>query len=138
MAIGAMAVLVAGGLTGGALAAFTSSTTPVSMAVGSGALAAPTGLTAACVALSNQVTLSWTATTSTIAQGYAVLRATTSGGPYTLIGTTGSGTATTFTDTIGALATQYYVVQATRDNWTSPDSNQAGVTSVALGVCSQA
>jgi hypothetical protein len=133
-----MAVLIAGGLAGGALAAFTSSTTPVSIGVGSGSLAAPTGLTAACVALSNHVTLNWTATTSTIAQGYAVLRATTSGGPYTPIGTTGSRTTTTFTDTIGALATQYYVVHATLHSWTSPDSNQAGVTSLALGVCSQA
>ena len=40
-----------------------------------------------------------------------------------------------YTDTIATLTTQYYVVQATRNNWTSPNSNQSGVQSIALGVC---
>jgi hypothetical protein len=109
-----------------------------SEAIATGNLSAPTGLTASCVFLSSNVSLSWTATSSAAATGYDVLRSTTNGGPYTMIGSTGSRTATTFTDTIGTLQTQYYVVQATRDDWTSPDSNQAGVESIALGQCNQA
>jgi hypothetical protein len=50
-----------------------------------------------------------------------------------------TGRATTsITDTIGVLKTQYYVAQATCDDWTSPDSNKADVHTVALGTCTQA
>jgi hypothetical protein len=130
------ALIAASALTAAATAAFSSSTTS------SGAIAttgeAPTGLTAACVTLSSNVTLSWTATTSTAAAGYRILRSSTTGGPYTQIGTVTSRTTTTYTDTISILQTQYYVAEATRNNWTSPNSNQAGVRSIGLGVCSQA
>src|SRR5205823_13617060 len=96
---------------------------------------APTLVKATCVSLSSNVTITWTATISTIATGYTILRSATTGGPYTTIGTVAGRTTTTYTHTIAALATQYYVVQATRNNWTSPNSNQSGVQSVALGVC---
>jgi predicted ribosomally synthesized peptide with SipW-like signal peptide len=132
----AVAVAVLVGLVSAtcAWAAFTS-TKSATGSVAAGSLAAPTGLTAACVSLSSNVTLSWTATTSTIATGYAILRATTTGGPYSQIGTVSGRTTTTFTDTIGALQTRYWVVEATRNSWTSPNSNQAGLQSVSLGVC---
>ncbi len=117
-----------------AWAAFTS-TKSAAGGIAAGSLAAPTSLTAACVALSSNVTLSWTATTSTIATGYRVLRATTSGGPYSQIGTVSGRLTTTFTDTIAALQTRYWVVEATRNSWTSPNSNQAGLQSISLGVC---
>lgn len=134
----ALALLSAALLTGSALAAFNSSTAAVSHSISTGTLAAPTGLTATCVTGTSNVTLNWTATTSTIATGYAVLRGTTSGGPYSRIATVSGRLTTTYTDTIAVLATQYYVVEAIRNNWTSPNSNQTGVHSVALGICTSA
>jgi cellulose 1,4-beta-cellobiosidase len=131
-------LLAAALLAGTADAAFKSTTASISHSVSTGTLAAPTGLTATCVTGTSNVTLSWTATTSTIATGYAILRATTNGGPYSRIATVSGRTTTTYTDTIAILATQYYVVEATRNNWTSPNSNQAGVHSIALGVCTSA
>ncbi len=120
--------LLVGGM---ALAALTSTTT-VSHSVTTGKLAAPTGLTASngtCNALSStRVNLSWTATTSTFADGYEIFRSTTNGGPYTSIATvTGAGT-TSYTDaTVAFSTTYYYVVQAKRNAWRSPNSNQASV-----------
>lgn len=128
-------VVAAAALSGTASAAFQSHSAAVSQTITTGTLAAPTAVKAACVALSSNVTLTWTATTSTIATGYKILRSNTNGGPYTAIGTVTGRTTTTYTDTIGTLTTQYYVVQATRNNWTSPNSNQSGVQSIALGVC---
>jgi hypothetical protein len=133
-----LALLAAALLTGSAIAAFQSTTANISHTVSTGTLAAPTSLTATCVTGTSNVTLNWTTTTSTIATGYAVLRGTTTGGPYSRIATVSGRTTTTYTDTIAVLATQYYVVEATRNSWTSPNSNQAGVKSVALGVCTSA
>ena len=121
-----------------AWAAFSSTTPGTAATVTSGTLLAPTALTATCATLSSNVNLAWTATISTIATGYRVLRSTTSGGPYTQIGTVSGRATTTFTDTIALLQTQYYVIEATRNNWTSPDSNQAGVHNITLGVCTSA
>ncbi|HLI56047.1 MAG TPA: hypothetical protein VKY26_03335 [Actinomycetota bacterium] len=98
----------------------------------SATLAAPTGLSGSCPALSSSVVLTWTATTSTFASGYAVFRSTTSGSGYGQIGTVSGRTTTTYTDTgpggILSLGTYYYVVQAKFANWTSPNSTQASVT----------
>ena len=132
------AVAVAGALAATAVAAFSSSIAPVSETISTTALAAPTALTANCVVGTSNVTLTWTATTSAAAAGYAVLRGTASGGPYAQIGTVNSRTTTTFTDTIGPLATQYYTVKAMRNNWTSAASNQAGVQSIGVGICQPA
>jgi hypothetical protein len=125
-------------LAASAAAAFQSSTAAVTNTISTGALVAPAGLTATCVTGTSSVTLNWTATTSTIATGYAVLRATTSGGPYSRIATVSGRTTTTYTDTIANLATQYYTVQAARNIWTSANSNQAGVRSIAVGICTSA
>jgi len=62
------------------------------------------------------VTLSWTASTSTIT-GNNIYRGTTSGGPYTKIGTV--GLVTNYNDTVPTLApgvTYYYVVTAFDDS----------------------
>ncbi len=130
-----LTLVVAAALTNSASAGFNSSSTAVSQSITTGTLAAPTLVKATCVVFSSNVTITWTATTSTIATGYRIRRSTTNGGPYATIGTVAGRLTTTYTDTIAVLATQYYVVQATRNNWTSPNSNQSGVQSIALGVC---
>ena len=90
----------------------------------SAVLAAPTSpATAAgvCVLLSgDQIVVSWTATSSTWADGYEVARANTSGGPYTVIGTTSGQSTTVFTDGPLAFSTTYfYVVRARKQSWRS-------------------
>jgi hypothetical protein len=119
--------------TQGASATFVGSTTPVAGSVASPTLAAPTGLAAArgaCVVLtSNAVNLSWAATTSTFADGYEIFRSTTSGSAYASVGTVSGRTTTTFTDTtVAFVTTYYYVVQAKKLVWRSPNSNEPQVT----------
>ncbi len=90
---------------------------------------APTGLSA--ILGTNQVTLSWMATSGTTS--YGVKRATTSGGPYTTIAT--GLTGTTYTDTgITHDASYFYVVVATNGDGTSPDSAEVAVAPGTLGV----
>jgi bacillopeptidase F len=112
---------------------FSSSTSPAGHAVASATLAAPTGLAAVngtCVVpTSTKVNLSWTATSSTFADGYQIFRSTTSGSGYASIGIVSGRTTTTFVDTTPAfLTTYFYVVQATKNSWRSVNSAQASVT----------
>ncbi|MGH3104948.1 MAG: hypothetical protein ACRDN6_12715 [Gaiellaceae bacterium] len=124
-------------LAGPALAAFTAQTATEAHTVSSATLAAPTGLGAipVCVLVpsSIKVDLSWTATSSTFADGYEIFRSATSGGPYSSIGTVSGRTTTTYADTTVTFSTTYhYVVQATRNAWRSVNSAQASVTTPNL------
>jgi len=93
-------------------------------------LAPPTALSAAvgCVAiiLIPRVTLTWTASPSTFAAGYDILRSTVSGGPYSQVGTASGGATTTFADTasLGLNITYFYVIRARRTNWVSATTSQ--------------
>jgi fibronectin type 3 domain-containing protein len=88
-----------------------------------GLMAAPSGVTA--TAGTAQAVISWTAATN--ATGYDVLRATTSGGPYTVVST--NQTAVTFTDTgLTTGVTYYYVVVARSSASESPDSAEVSAT----------
>jgi hypothetical protein len=118
-------------------ASFTSVTAPVSVVMSSGTLASPTGVTAVrgtCTILSStKVNLSWTATASTFATGYVILRSTTSGGGYVSLGAVSGRSTTTFIDSTPAFSTTYYyVVRATRNNWVSANSNEASVTTPSV------
>lgn len=75
------------------------------------------------------IVVSWTATTSTWADGYEIARSTTAGGPYSVVGTAvGQGT-TTFTQLALAFSTTYYyVVRATKNSWRSADTAQVSLT----------
>ncbi|MDT9725565.1 glycoside hydrolase [Xylanibacillus composti] len=84
--------------------------------------AAPTGLTA--TAGDGQVTLSWNSSSG--ASGYAVKRATTSGGPYATVATL-SGTAYTDTSVTNG-TTYYYVVTASNSAGESSPSAAASAT----------
>jgi len=72
-----------------------------------------------------QITLTWTAQTN--ANGYAVLRSATNGGPYTKVGTTQT---TVYNDRSGLTngSTYYYVVQPLQGGTEICQSNQATVT----------
>jgi len=79
--------------------------------------------------------VTWTATPSSFADGYEVLRSEVDGGPYASVGTVSGQATTTFTDTTAtSLTTYYFVVQATRHLWRSVDSVQASAT-VPLSLC---
>ena len=88
-------------------------------------LAAPTNLVAATGI--NAINLTWTATTSPSATGYQVLRAISSGGPYTLISTVIGAATTSFSDST-ASGTVFYVLRSIVQSWTSTSSNEATAT----------
>jgi hypothetical protein len=119
-----------------ALAGF-SGTASATQTATSGALAAPTGLTAAggcqVLVLGPKIELAWTASASTFATGYDILRATSSAGPYSLRASVNGRATTTYTDTsVGTSSTYHYVVRASRNLWRSPDSNRASATTPTL------
>lgn len=129
-------ILVAGPVR----AAFVSATSSPTMDIGTATLAAPSGLgvvNGTCVALvSIAANLSWTATASTFADGYEILRSATAGGPYTAIGTVSGRLTTTYIDTTTVFAaTYYYVVRATKLLWRSSltaESSLLTLTSACL------
>lgn len=91
----------------------------------------PTALTA--TAGSGQVFLKW-ASSGITAQGYNVLRATSSGGPYTTIATWTRDTYCQYTDAnVTNGTTYYYVVNALNQSGTSANSSQVSATPVAVG-----
>lgn len=89
--------------------------------LGTGALAAPTSLAATGGA---SVSLGWTASVSSGASGYAVLRSAVSGSGYAQVGTVTPVSAAAGTDSPGA-GTWFYVLQTYLGGWTSSNSNQA-------------
>jgi len=96
-------------------------------------LLAPTSVSAVkgtCHTLSSTaVNLSWTATTSTAATGYDILRSTTSGSGYTLIASVTPSSTVSYIDTTVAFSTRYYyVLQSSRNSWRSANSNEDPVT----------
>jgi hypothetical protein len=108
-----------------------------SMQVSSATLAAPTslGLSTLCqlLHLGPQITLTWTATTSAFADGYQILRSTTSGAEVQIASVTGRSTATyTDSNSLANLTTYFYVVRAYKGaNWTAPSSE----ASIGTGLC---
>jgi hypothetical protein len=127
-----------------ALAGWSSGADAGSLAVSSASIAAPAGTAAAqgaCTprkAKSLTVVVTWTATSSPEATGYTILRATAPGGPFSTVGSVGGIGTTTWTDATGQLAfrtTYYYVVEATVQSWTSPQSGAGSVTTPKSKTC---
>jgi hypothetical protein len=88
----------------------------------------PTALAASAVGPT--VTLTWTASTdAAVADGYLVLRASASGGPFTQVGTADPGTATATTDVVPSSGTWYYALMTYAGGapWTSPATSEASV-----------
>lgn len=70
--------------------------------------------------VSDAVVVSWTATTSTWAEGYEVLRATSDTGPYTVVGSASGQPTTSYTDSGLPFGTTYhYQVRAKKHEWRS-------------------
>jgi hypothetical protein len=116
------------GLAEPSLARLTDAAT-VSASVSADTLDPPTSLAATG---GSSVGLSWTATVDAYASGYAVLRGTASGGPYSQVGSVSPRTATSTTDAPAASGTYFYVLRSVFQNWTSANSNQASA-SVTVG-----
>lgn len=100
-----------------------------SQSMSTGQLAAPTAPAASaglCTpAVTDRIVISWTATSSSWASGYEILRSTTSGGPYTVAGTVSGAGTTTFTDAPLAWSTTYhYRVRAMKHQWRSSTTAQ--------------
>lgn len=81
----------------------------------------------ACITYNtHQVSLSWTASTSTGVTGYDIYRSTTTGGPYTQIGTIA---ASPYVDaSVQAGQTYYYVITAVGTSGQSGYSSQVTAT----------
>jgi hypothetical protein len=92
-------------------------------------LAAPSGLSATG---GTSITLNWTATPSAYATGTRVLRATTSGGPYSQVAQVSPRTTTSYVDYPPGAGTYYYVVAAYYQQWTSANTAQVGATRSAI------
>ena len=91
----------------------------------------PTALTATTGM--RRVFLKW-ASSGVTAQGYNVLRATTSGGPYTTIASWTGNTYCEYTDANVTSGTNYYyVVNAINQSGTSANSTQVSATPVTTG-----
>lgn len=83
------------------------------------------------VGVAASVTVSWSPTPSTWADGYQVKASLVSGGPYTVVGTVGR-TTTSYTVTGLAFATTYhYVVVATKGQWRSANTTQVSRTTLS-------
>ena len=123
-------VIVIAGLFGAApvtLARFTGSTNR-SASFGTATLQPPTALAGTG---GSTASFTWTASTSTGASGYRVLRSATSGSGYAQVGSVTPVTATATTDAPAA-GTWYYVLRTYFASWTSANSNQVSVV-VASG-----
>jgi len=107
-------------------AAFVSTATGGAQSVTSASLSPASALGGSCN--SGTASLHWTATPSTFADGYEILRGTASGGPYTHLASVSGRTTVTYNDsTIGSSGSKYYVVKATKGNWRSASTSQVRV-----------
>lgn len=102
-------------------------------AAGSLVLAGPSGLGAsgACsiLVIGPAVELTWTATPSSFASGYDVLRSTSPTGPFVTVATVAGATTVTFTDTgLPALTTYHYRLRSRAGAWESPVTSTASAT----------
>lgn len=106
-----------------ALAAFATGATATGT-LSTDTLAPPSNLSSGlCVV--GAVTLSWTGTTSTWADGYELRWGTTSGGPYP--NSTTSLTTTKLVSGLSILTTHYFVVRAYDGGWRSAFTAQRAV-----------
>jgi Fibronectin type III domain len=105
--------------------AWWSQTVPGTSAAASLTLAAPSDPDAdgACsiLVIGPAVDLTWTASPSSFATGYEVLRASTSSGPFVAVATVTGSSTVSYTDTgLAALTTYHYRIRSRSAAWASP------------------
>lgn len=116
--VATIALAVPSAMFGFSAAAFTAATGSSANSFAVDALAAPTGVSASGGA---SITLNWTATSDTYADGHRVYRSSAAGGPYTQIAQLTPRTTTAYVDS-PATGTYYYVIRAFDGAWESVDS----------------
>ncbi len=90
----------------------------------------PTGLTA--TAGVGRVTLQWQAAAGSTTQGYTIMRATSSGGPYTVLTSWADNTSPQYTDlSVTNGTTYYYVIAAGNQSGNSSNTAAVNATPVA-------
>ncbi len=131
--VGFLVVAVVG-MSGRAFATFTNTPTAPAPAYGTGALGMPSGITCKWTS-ATQLSFGWTDATPTFTTGYNVQRSNTSGSGYSSIATPTPESNTTFVDAPPTPVTtqRYYVVDATRNTWSSQHSAE-----VRSGLCTWA
>jgi hypothetical protein len=110
-----------------ARASFTSSAGAGPLTVTSGSLSPAGSPTAACS--NGTATLGWTVTGTLWADGYDILRGTTTGGPYTHLAYVNSRTTLTYADATVTTGSYFYVIRAKKQNWRSASTTQVTVNS---------
>lgn len=90
----------------------------------------PAAVAGTCIAgVSDSIVVTWTKTASTWAEGYEILRSTTSGGPYAAVAkVTGHGTESYEDGLLAFSTTYYYVITATKHLWRSPPTVEVSKT----------
>jgi hypothetical protein len=135
LVVGATAAGLVTALAGAATAGFTARSSSASLPVRAAVLQPATGLQAAagCSLLTARAVLTWTATPSTYATGYRVLRRTGATGAFVPVAELTGRTTTTFTDAPLVVATSYaYRVDAVYRGWSATGTTTAGVTTPVL------
>lgn len=79
-----------------------------------------------------QTNLSWTASASTYATGYAIYRSTAAYGPWTLIGNVSGRTTTSYVDQTSGATSYFYRVEAKFANWLSKSTSAQAPPAVGL------
>ena len=126
-----IAAVAGAGIAGPTAARFVDSTPVAANTVSSGQVNAPTNLNGSAQLVPCRVNLTWSAPASGLTpDGYDILRATTSGGPYSLRKHVTATSGTDDSGPLGALTTYYYVVRSTRSAWKSANSNEKAITTV--------
>lgn len=105
-------------------AGFSDSTDNLANGWGSDTLDPPTAVAAVGAA---SVTISWTPTIDTYAEGHRVFRSTSAGGPYTQIAQTSPRGVSSYVDNTAG-GPFYYVVRAYYQGWESANSNEASAS----------
>lgn len=78
------------------------------------------------LAVSDSIVVTWTASTSTWADGYEILRSTSAGGPYAVVGSAAGAGTQSYTDSPLAFSTTYYyVIRSMKGAWRSGDTTEA-------------
>lgn len=117
IAVLALASVITMPMVTGSEAAFTSSS-EATITTKSDSIVAPTSLKLTSL-VGGQTQLTWTASNSSYATGYKILRSTNAYGPWTEIGTVTGRTTTSYIDTKSGNTQWIYRVEATWGNWVS-------------------